>query len=63
MNNQLSFAPNGNIMPCPWMDKCINYPAGCNGTSYWCKRFDTEEQRKVMERGLKRWTKTKKYLR
>lgn len=57
MVKQLSFAANGNITPCPWADECINYPAGCRGHSYWCKRFDTEEDRKVMLRGLKKWQK------
>lgn len=37
---QLSFAPNGNISPCPWKAECYNHPAGCKGESYWCKRYD-----------------------
>ena len=38
MYEQLSFAANGNIMPCPYRDDCFNYSAGCQGLSYWCKR-------------------------
>ena len=57
---QYSFAGNGNIMPCPWMDDCINYPAGCSGGSYWCKRFDSEEDRREMIKTKARWDYTKK---
>ena len=53
MSEQLSFAPNGNITPCPWKMQCYNYPAGCKGNSYWCKRFDTEEDRKIMLKAKK----------
>lgn len=58
MNGQLSLAPNGNITPCPWADECINYPIGCRGESYWCKRFNSKEGRNAMIRGFKRWQKT-----
>lgn len=37
---QLSFAFNGNITPCPYIRDCNTYGIGCQGTSYWCKRFD-----------------------
>ena len=37
---QLSFAFNGNIAPCPYIRDCNTYGIGCQGTSYWCKRFD-----------------------
>ena len=37
---QLSFAPNGNISPCPYREECCTYPVGCHGESYWCKRYD-----------------------
>lgn len=37
---QLSFAFNGNITPCPYIRDCDTYGIGCQGTSYWCKRFD-----------------------
>ena len=50
MDNQLSFANNGNIRPCPWTAICINHPSGCSGQSYWCKRCDTETDRKEMEK-------------
>ena len=39
-DGQLSFAPNGNISPCPYIRDCNTYGIGCQGTSYWCKRFD-----------------------
>lgn len=55
MNKQLSFAENGNIAPCPWASDCINYPTGCKGVSYWCKRFDIEIDRKQMVEEKKRW--------
>lgn len=35
---QLSFAPNGNISPCPFKELCRNYPSGCSGASLWCDR-------------------------
>ncbi len=57
MNGQLSFAPNGNITPCPWKDVCLNHPAGCKGYSYWCKRFDKEKDRKQLIKALKKWRK------
>ena len=37
---QLSFAANGNITPCPYRAICLTYPVGCHGESYWCKRYD-----------------------
>jgi hypothetical protein len=37
---QLSFTFNGNIAPCPYIRDCNTYGIGCQGTSYWCKRFD-----------------------
>lgn len=37
---QLSFAFNGNIAPCPYIRDCNTYGIGCQGTSYWCKKFD-----------------------
>ena len=51
MNEQLTFAENGNISPCPYKDKCSSYgltieqegriiPCGCQGNSYWCKRYE-----------------------
>lgn len=39
-DGQLSFAFNGNITPCPYIRECNTYGVGCQGTSYWCKRFD-----------------------
>ena len=45
-DGQLSFAPNGNISPCPYIRDCNTYGIGCQGTSYWCKRFDTKTDRK-----------------
>ena len=39
-DGQLSFALNGNITPCPYIRDCNTYGIGCQGTSYWCKRFD-----------------------
>ena len=47
---QLTFAPNGNIKPCPWVEDCLNFPAGCSGESYWCKRFNTSEDIKGMRK-------------
>ena len=35
---QYSFAPNGYIAPCPYMDECINHPIGCGGGTWWCGR-------------------------
>jgi hypothetical protein len=46
---QLSFAFNGNIAPCPYIRDCNTYGIGCQGTSYWCKRFDTKTNRKNEE--------------
>ena len=34
---QLSFAPNGNLSPCPYRLECRTYGIGCQGVSYWCK--------------------------
>jgi hypothetical protein len=45
-DGQLSFAPSGNITPCPYIRDCNTYGIGCQGTSYWCKRFDTKTDRK-----------------
>lgn len=50
MRGQYAFAPNGNIRPCPWLEDCLNYPAGCSGESYWCKRFETEQDIKLMRK-------------
>lgn len=41
---QLSLAPNGNITPCPYKEECINCPSGCQGISYWCKRYEKKER-------------------
>lgn len=46
MNEQLSFMPNGNIAPCPYIRECDTYGIGCQGTSYWCKRFDKKKDKK-----------------
>lgn len=48
MNEQLSIAYNGNIMPCPYREDCRTYKIGCNGYSYWCNNAEgmkSEEQR------------------
>ena len=37
---QLSFAANGNITPCPYRGICMTFRIGCQGISYWCKRYD-----------------------
>lgn len=42
---QLSFAENGNITPCPYTNKCLNYPAGCSGHSFWCDRKVSDLER------------------
>lgn len=55
MTSQISFAPNGNISPCPYKEDCINHPAGCGGESYWCERFDTAEARKQMRKAKDEW--------
>ena len=49
---QLSFRGNGNIAPCPYRNQCMTYQIGCNGISYWCKRYDDKMQngRKENER-------------
>lgn len=51
LHGQVRFADNGNIMPCPFTDDCINYPTGCRGISYWCRRFDTADGRRMMQKG------------
>ena len=38
---QLGFVENGNISPCPYREECSTYKVGCGGFSYWCKRFET----------------------
>ena len=48
MFEQLSFAPNGNIKPCPYREQCLNHPAGCQGLSHWCKRVPEQEPKKVL---------------
>lgn len=48
-DGQLSFTFNGNIAPCPYIRDCNTYGIGCQGTSYWCKRFDTKTNRKNEE--------------
>lgn len=50
MMEQLSFAPNGNIMPCPYRSYCLNHPAGCKGESHWCKRIPEEKEKERWER-------------
>lgn len=45
MEGQYTFAPNGNISPCPYMDKCRNYPSGCKGGSFWCGRNEKDLER------------------
>ncbi len=49
---QLSFMPNGNIAPCPYRFGCINHPYGCQGKSYWCKRYDKDFPKPVDIRGI-----------
>lgn len=46
MNEQLSIAYNGNIMPCPYREDCRTYRIGCDGYSYWCN--NAEGMRKEM---------------
>lgn len=43
-DGQLSFALNGNITPCPYIRDCNTYGIGCQGTSYWCKKFDKKPE-------------------
>ena len=45
MSLQVSIAPNGNIQPCPYFEDCLNYPSGCSGQSYWCRRVPSEEEK------------------
>lgn len=40
---QLGFAPNGFIAPCPYKDKCHTYNVGCKGGCYWCGMFDKKK--------------------
>ena len=56
---QLSFVGNGNISPCPWKSECLNHPAGCTGHSYWCGRFDTEDERKQMAKAKRQFERVK----
>ena len=49
MIEQLSFALNGNIVPCPYRECCLNHPAGCSGESKWCKRIPEEDEKKNWE--------------
>lgn len=55
MDGQIRFMPNGNIAPCPFTEMCINHPEGCKGISYWCRRFDTAEQRRMMQKGYEKY--------
>lgn len=48
MNEQLSIALNGNIMPCPYREECRTYMIGCSGDSYWCN--NAEGMRKEVEK-------------
>ena len=32
----LCIAENGNVMPCPYQQKCRTYQIGCFGISHWC---------------------------
>jgi hypothetical protein len=32
----LGIAENGNVMPCPYRQKCRTYQIGCFGISHWC---------------------------
>lgn len=49
MFEQLSFAPNGNIVPCPYREHCLNHPSGCSGDSHWCKRVPDQNEKKDYE--------------
>ena len=51
MNEQLSIALNGNIMPCPYREECRTYKIGCSGESYWCN--NAEGMRKEVEKKCK----------
>lgn len=44
MDGQLSFAPNGYVKPCPYVEQCSTYLIGCEGGCYWCGRFDKKEK-------------------
>lgn len=61
MDGQVKFADNGNVMPCPFTDGCLNHPTGCKGISYWCGRFDTADGRRMMQKGYKKWQTTSRY--
>ena len=39
----LGIAENGNVMPCPYKEKCMTYKFGCFGISYWCGRHGKEQ--------------------
>lgn len=54
-DGQLSFAPNGNISPCPYIRDCNTYGIGCQGISYWCKHGED------MKHESKRTNRTKCY--
>ena len=38
----LGIAENGNVMPCPYRDKCGTHNIGCYGMSYWCGKYGKE---------------------
>ena len=51
---QLSFAPNGNLSPCPYRLECRTYGIGCQGGSYWCKNGEgmrKDDARQLRVRG------------
>ena len=37
--NSVSIADNGNVAPCPHVEKCSTYGIGCQGKTYWCGRY------------------------
>lgn len=44
MTEQISFKENGNLAPCPHRQDCQTYKVGCQGISYWCKRYDKRRE-------------------
>lgn len=40
---QVHIMENGCIAPCPYTEECINYPTGCKGGCYWCKKYDKDK--------------------
>lgn len=48
---QMRILENGNISPCPYKEKCLNYPTGCNGFSLWCGR----DQNFFNNKGVKKY--------